>query len=171
MAVAAMLVAAMTLMIPAAGAAGPDGSGVVGHRVSQDHWLFAGDGLIVLEGPPRAEGCAGQFGEYDVTVVDTPAGVTVMSSRHADQVWVYDDEGLDPLSWLFGRHCSASPPDPLASGEGVLTETLVIDADGVVRADSSTLTARVTTADGRRVHLNVVGASHGEFPDRINYGG
>jgi hypothetical protein len=166
------LVAVLGLMIPVAAVAdAPDGAGVAERAVSQDHWLFAGDGLIVLEGPPLAEGCVGQFGEYATTVASTPAGVTITTSTHIDDVWVYDDEGLDPLTWLFTRGCSAAPPGPLAHGQGRVSQTLVVDADGVVRADTSTLTAQVTTAEGERVHLNVVGAGMGAFPDRVNYGG
>ena len=45
-----------------------------------------------------------------------------------------------------------------------------VDADGNVHGNQR-FTGRVTTADGDRVHLSVVGAGFGEFPDKINYGG
>lgn len=60
-------------------------------------------------------------------------------------------------------------PAALAHGEGRVSVNSRIDADGVEHARMR-VSARVTTADGRRVHLQ----AHGElgvFPDVVNYGG
>jgi hypothetical protein len=164
------LAALALLMIPtAAHADAPDESGVVERAPQFSGWLFwDGDGLIVTTGPTPEEGCVGEGFQFPIaTTVNPPGGATVSRYTHSDEVWVYDDEGTsDPLEWLFGRLCAAVTagepvPEPLARGEGRVTE-----ANGNI-----TVTARVTTADGRTAHLNVVGADFGEFPDFINYGG
>lgn len=168
-----ILVAAAALMVPAAASATPPEqsgvvdrvvvSGILGHRV------WAGDGLVVLEGPPLEDGCQLLgFGEYTETVVTTPAGVVTASSTHTDQVWVFDDEGFDDVFAWFGYACTELPA-PAAHGEGRVVLNTLVDADGVERTRSR-LTATVTTADGRRVHLTAHGED-GVFPDFVNYGG
>jgi hypothetical protein len=139
------VVAALALMIPMAAVAdAPDTSGVVERTPSELHWLWAGDGLFVLEGPPIAQGCLGEgFEEYTEAVVTTPAGVVTVSTD--------------------------SPPEPLAQGTGRVSANSRVDADGAEHIRSR-VTATVTTADGRSVHLDAHGEA-GVFPDVVHYGG
>ena len=53
--------ALLALLLPAtAVATPPDDSGVVERTTTDEHWLWAGDGVFVLEGPPIEEGCFGE---------------------------------------------------------------------------------------------------------------
>lgn len=181
-----LLVAALVLSIPMAALADPpDRSGVVERAPELSAWVHWDGELIVLNGPPQdAATCLGLategfdyegFSKPSSTIVTTPSGSRLLSVTHTDHVWVYDDEDTDdPLEWLFGGCAAmlagAPAPEPLAHGEGLVQVKSRIDADGVQHGPT-TITARVTTADGRNVHLNVVGAELGEFPDFINYGG
>ena len=172
------IMGAVALFIPTvARADAPDQSGVVERTPYLSAWVFSGDGLIGLTGPPLEEGCFGEgFLEPAATVVNTPGGFTLTTVTHSDQVWVFDDEGFtNPLDWLFGLACPAvwagqPAPDPLAQGEGLISVNSRVDADGVEHGNT-VLTAMVTTADGLDVHLNVVGGGIGTTGDFINYGG
>ena len=174
--IVAILMAVAVLIPTAARADAPDESGVVERTPFLSAWVISGDGLIVLTGPPLVEGCFGEgFLTPIATVVNTTSGATLTKVTHSDQVWVFDDEGFtNPLDWLFGRACPAvwagqPAPDPLAQGEGLVRVNSRVDADGVEHG-SVVLTAKVTTADGRNVHLN----SHGRIGvigSFINYGG
>lgn len=174
-----LVLAAVVLMIPTAAlATPPDQSGVVERAPELSAWVFwDGDGLIVLTGPPLEEGCFGEGFQFPIaTTVQPPSGATLTSYHHTDQVWVYDDEGTsDPIDWLFGRACAAvaagdPAPEPLAHGEGRVSVNSRIDADGVEHGHLG-VTARVTSADGRRVHLRAFGELGGITTDFINYGG
>ena len=174
--IVAMLVAVALLIPTAARADAPADSGVVERTPSLSAWVISGDGLIVLTGPPLVEGCFGEgFLTPIATVVNTPSGATLTKVTHSDQVWVFDDEGFtNPLDWLFGRACPAvwagqPAPDPLAQGEGLVSVNSHVDADGVEHG-KVVVTAKVTTADGRDVHLNSHGGI-GVIGDFINYGG
>lgn len=163
------LVLALLLVPSAAHADPPDQSGVVERAPEFSAFVFwDGDGLIVLTGPLLEEGCGGEGFQFPIaTTVNPRGGATVTTFSHTDEVRVYDDGGTtDPLEWLFEQTCPAivagePGPEPLASGEGRVN----------VANDNVRMTARVTTVDGRTVHLSVVGAGPGEFPDVINYGG
>lgn len=168
--------ALLALLLPAtAVATPPDDSGVVERTTTDEHWLWAGDGVFVLEGPPIEEGCFGEgFDDIPETVVHTPAGVTLISSTHRDDVWVFDDEGFDdPLEWLFGRACPALGTDdaaiPLATGEGLVSINGRFEPDGDARIRGR-LNAQVTTQDGRTVHVHAHGDLDG-LTDHVNYGG
>lgn len=175
--VATCAAAALALTIPAAGAAPPDRSGVVERAPIWSPPLFWDGELIVLVGPPLEQGCLGEgFRFPTATIVTTPGGDELTSYTDTDSVWVFDDEDVeDPLDWLIGRACAAvwsgaPAPEPLASGEGKVIYNVRARSDGDLEGNIR-FTARVTTADGDRTHLNVVGAGLGQFPDYINYGG
>lgn len=68
-----------------------------------------------------------------------------------------------------GRLVDPARCEAMDRGEGQVTVNSRVDADGVEHGRAS-VTARITTADGRSVHLNVHGATVG-FPNFINYGG
>lgn len=171
--------AALTLTAPVAAASPPDESGVVDRAPMWSAPLFWDGELIVLGGPPLQEGCIDfdqGFHYPTATTVTTSGGNTITRYTDTDRVWVFDDEGVaDPIYWLIEVACSAvwageSPPEPLAHGEGRVIYNERVDADGHVHGNYR-FTGQVTTADGRRTHLNAVGAGFGEFFDAINYGG
>lgn len=179
--------AVLALLVPTSAMADrPEQSGVVVQEPFLSAWVYWDGDLIVLSGAPQdAATCLGlatQGFDYEgflkpiSNVVTTPSGAQLVNVVHTDRVWVYDDEDTDnPLEWLFAG-CSAilgegaAAPVPLAHGEGLVHVNSRIDADGVQHGRIR-VTATVTTADGRDVHLNVVGAGLGEFGDLINYGG
>jgi len=172
-AVASLVVGTSTAAI----AEPPRSSGVVVREAAMNAPLFWDGELVVLVGPPLEQGCLGQgFHHPTTTTVSARGGATITHYRDVDRVWVFDDEGVaDPLDWLFGYACPAvwageAPPSPLAHGEGTVVGNWREDADGVVHGNQRFM-GHVTTADGDRVHLNVVGAGFDQFPDRINYGG
>jgi hypothetical protein len=130
----------------------------------------------VLSGPPLEQGCFEEKLENVAAItVNTPSGQTLVHTSHTDWVAVYDDEGYaDPFDWLFGRAiaeiCAGGPgPEPLATGEGRVQSSTRIDADGVFYSHDS-VTATVTTADGREVHVTARW-TEGVFPDFVNNGG
>ncbi len=185
---ATTMVAALALMIPTAAVADPpDQSGAVERAPVLSAWVFWDGDLIVLTGPQldaaTCLGLATQGFDYEgflkptSTIVTTASGSQQISVTHADRVWVYDDEDTDdPLEWMFGA-CGAilgageASPEPLANGDGLVHVTTRSDVDGVA-VGTTRVTATVTTADGRDVHLNVVGADQdGTSLDFINYRG
>ncbi len=147
-------------------------------------WMFWDGDLIVLTGPPidgaTCLGLATEGFDYEGFQkpishhVTTPSGQQLVNVRHTDQVWVFDDEDTtSPLDWLFGS-CGAilaggPAPVPLAHGEGLVKMQWRVDEDGVQHGYGG-VTARVTTTDGRTVHLRVNGTT-GAFHDLIHYGG
>lgn len=176
---AALIVATLmagALLIPAAARAdAPDDSGVVTREPFFSAWVFSDDELIVLTGPPLAQGCFGQgFLSPIATVVTTPNGAVLTKVTHADLVHVFDNEGFaNPLDWLFGYACPAIQaglpgPEPLATGDGIVKVNSHVTADGDEIGNVG-VTAKVTTADGEEVHLNIVGGPIGD--DFINYRG
>jgi len=175
--IVAILMAVALLIPTAARADAPDQSGVVERTPLLSAWVISNDELIVLTGPPLEQGCSGEgFLEPTATVVNTPGRFTLTNITHSDQVWVFDNEGFtNPFDWLFGAACPAvwageSAPEPLAQGEGLISVSGRVDADGVEHGSFS-VTAMVTTADGRNVHLNAHGKIGEIGGDFINYGG
>lgn len=169
--------AAATLMVPAAAYADPpESAGVVERETTLSAWLFNGDGLQVVTGPAlSAESCQMTgWKEPVATVVDTPSGAVLTRYAHTDDVWVFDDRGFtDPLDWIIDT-CSAlfagePAPEPLAQGAGEVKVNSRVDAGGVTHT-RMVVTARVTTSDGREVHLTAHGVD-GVSPDFVNYGG
>lgn len=174
---AAAMLAVTTLTIPAAAhAVAPADSGVVERAPRTSAWLLNGDGFQVVTGPQlSAPSCAGlNWQQPMATVVDTPGGVDLTRLSHTDNVWVFDDEGIgNSLEWIM-KTCGAlmaggSAPEPLASGEGLVRLNSRVDADGVEHG-RITVTARLTTSDGRDVHLTAHGLVD-ELTDFVSYGG
>lgn len=178
-----MVLAALALMIPTSALADPpEQTGVVERAPYLSAWLFSGDGVIVVTGPALDVGCpAGlpEFGEGfpepTATFVHTPRGDTLIRVVHTSEVRVFDNAGIsDALDWLFGYACprvlsGEAGPEPLASGEGRVRVNSRVNADGV-ELGTVGVNARVTTADGRRVHLDAHGRI-GPTLDDVNYGG
>lgn len=109
----------------------------------QNHWLWADDGVFVVEGPPIEEGC---FGEGFDSVYD----------------WLF---GQTCPAVIAGE----SVPEPLAHGDGRVTLNTRVDADGVAHTRGRVV-ATLTTADGRYVHLNTHG-EEGALQDLVSHGG
>ena len=171
----AVLVAATT---GPASARPPAESGNV-ERFEVEAGLVYGDGeYAVVTGPPFSEGC---FGEGFPTT--TAQGVSRGNGSFSEtwrikniNVMVFEWEG-DPFD-LIGASCEALPEiflEPIAVGVGQHSFKVSGDQNGVhIR---NTLTAKVTTTDGRRAHLNTF-ASFDDGPgglenlvQRINYTG
>ncbi len=171
-----MVLVAPLLLIPATGASAdpPEQSGVVERVPVLTTPLFWDGDLIVLIDPPIDEAsCTGLFAdgfEWEgfprpmSTVVSPPGAPEVVITKYPTGVQVYDVDVADPGAWVFGTCAAilagAPAPEPVAQGEG----------DFILAADNYRVTARVTTADGRKVPLTVVSAGQGERV-LINYGG
>jgi hypothetical protein len=177
---AAALIASLGLMVPtAAFADAPEQSGVVERAPQVSAWLIQGDGLVVVTGPPIAEGCLSfpdfpPLPEYTATIVDTPTGATVTTIVHTQYMEVYSDQGAtDVFEWYFGLMCpsvlAGDPIPPLATGEGHVKVRSRTDADGVQHGTVA-VTATLTTPDDEPVHLNTHGR-FGESVDFVNFGG
>jgi hypothetical protein len=159
---ATAMTVATALLGPAAATAAPsNGSGVVDEVMLVDARLYFDGELIVLTGPELSfeEGCAGNFELTPFTAVSAPSGVGRVSGTYTDRVWVFDPGGFDdPFAWL-GAVCAAAgsggpTPQPVASGEGVLTYAGWYDAETEERVDGrSRVTGVLSTPDGGRVHL------------------
>lgn len=181
------LLATISLLAPTAATADPpDRTGVVDRAPFLSAWIFFDGDLLVLTGPPQDEetclGLATQGFDWEgfstpvAPTVTTPRGHQLTNLTHEDRVWVYDAEGVsDPLEWLFGGCAAmlgdgAPAPVPLAHGDGLVRVHARTDADGVERGHGG-VTARVTTADGRQVHLSARGDDATFEGDVIVYGG
>lgn len=179
MVVIGVMVAAIALVVSTtAGASAPLESGVVDRKDVLNARISFGDGLVVLTGPSFAEGCFGLFEDDPALIVNPPNGQQLINLSYIDGVSVFDDLGFtDPfewLQWMFGQYCpevfAGGPgPEPLASGEGRITTSIRVDADGVMHGHGG-VTANLTTPDGSQVHLNAQGRI-GVFPDFINFSG
>lgn len=159
----------------------PDQSGSVERFTTETGLIYDNGENVVITGPPFEQGCFGEgFPTTRSQVVfrgnDTfsetyhVAGVSVM-------VFEYGGDAFDVIIANCDALAAGEPPvfEPIAMGEGRHSFKVSGDENGVhIR---NTFTAKVTTTDGRRAHVNTF-ASFDDGPEgaqnfvqRINYTG
>ena len=128
------------------------------------------------------------LGEADGLFVAPPSGSFQEHFTVEDEgILVFEDTAgpaLDDIFVWIGENCEAAldedptttPQEPIAEGEGKLSFHLRVSPDGVVHIHNG-INGKVTTTDGRRVHVNTF-AKLTDGPGgldlqilRINYGG
>jgi hypothetical protein len=161
----------------------PDESGNVERFEVEAGQVYDDGEYAVVTGPPFSEGCVGQG--FSLT---TAQGVSRGNGTFS-QTWRIKNINVMVFEWegdvfdLIGQNCEAifdgdpetMPVEPIAVGEGRHSFKVSGDQNGVhIR---NTLTARVTTTDGQRAHVNTF-ASFDDGPgglvnlvQRINYTG
>ena len=168
----------------------PAESGVVQRGPSlNEGFVYRDGGVIVLTGPDWELGCEVEgFGEADGLFVAPPSGSFQEHFTVEDEgILVFEDTAgpaLDDIFVWIGENCEAAldedptttPQEPIAEGEGKLSFHLRLSPDGVVHIHNG-INGKVTTTDGRRVHVNTF-AKLTDGPGgldlqilRINYGG
>lgn len=163
----------------------PPESGVVSRAPTDSGFVYSGDGVHVLTGPPLAQGCLDQgFGEPIAQHLARPNSTSALHFRSTEAIHVFDDEGIPNVFEWLGMACAAlldgNPdtlvPQPLATGTGTVTYVSRVDADGVEHVHNKVV-GKVTTAEGARVHLSTFAAFNVDESGltltalRVNYGG
>jgi hypothetical protein len=155
-AVLVVLAAVLTVGGPALADAPAESGVVVRSNAVTGGVFYFGDGYVVLTGNADfAEGCAEQ-GFVERTIVMTLPGNGSYHERmnhHEEPLLVFEaDVNSIPefFAWI-GSAC-ASGETPIASGVGMLDSHIRVDASGDVSIHNGTV-GRVTTSDGRDVHL------------------
>lgn len=180
------ILAVAMMVATAAGASPRDQSGVVERRANASGFVYSGDGVHVLTGPTDlSDGCVGVgFTEPTATFISPPSGSQLHHFTVREGVAVFADEGIgDVFEWLdyaCGALLDSDPttvaPEPLAVGSGKISFHLRMDANEVVHVRNG-VTGKVTTADGRRVHISAFAAFTEDASGldvkqlRVNYGG
>ncbi len=151
------VVAAMAAMSAPALADPPPESGVVvrANAITGGFFYF-GDGYVVLTGTDEfINGCTGE-NFVERTIVTTMPGNGSSQERishHDEPLLVFEaDVSSIPEFFAWSAAGCAAPPEPIATGTGRLDSHVNVSANGDVRSHNGVV-ARVTTSDGRDVHL------------------
>lgn len=161
--IVAVIAATMVLgAAPAAMAAPPDQSGAVTRESLPIGLVYEEDGIYVVGGPPFEQGCRDQgFAEPTFSFVNRgDGGQNVRFTYKGERIMVFEGDYPNVFA-LIGEACAAvldddpstNPPEPIAIGTGRYSLNERIDRDGTLYGHNS-LVGKVTTNDGRRVHLS-----------------
>lgn len=177
----AALLLALTVVAGPAVAAPPDQSGNVERFISETGLFYGNGEYVVVTGPAFEEGCFGEgFPEVTAQLVNRGNGSfseTFHVSGVDAMVFEYGGDAFD----VIGANCDAvanGEPlvfEPIAVGSGRHSFKVTGDENGVHVRNS--FVGKVTTTDGRRVHVNTF-ASFDDGPaglenlvQRVNYKG
>ncbi|MEX1287707.1 MAG: hypothetical protein AB1Z57_07205 [Acidimicrobiia bacterium] len=176
--------AAVVLALPVVAAAEPPAeSGVVVRTTFDTGLVYEEGGIFVVGGPPWEEGCLGEgFNDLPFQIVELPGDRGARFQMHFSGEFISVYEGGYADVWeLIGTACAAvgaglTPPQPIATGYGRYSLTEQFDGPGEGRGQNS-LVGRVTTMDGRMVHVSTFAKYRIEGGEqvlqnmRVNYGG